>query len=66
MKRDSLMIRRVSELAECGKNVVEIAASIGMSEQAVKNTMAVYNIKTRKPYYGPPRPDIRKLMGGRP
>jgi hypothetical protein len=66
MSIKGLMLRRVIELAECGKQPDEIAASIKMSERAVRNTMAMYHIKVHKPYLGPPRPDIRKLMGGRP
>lgn len=66
MKRDGLMIRRVSELAECGHSPEEIAEAIGMSERAVKNTMALYQIKVRKPLVlRVPAPPIDKLMGGK-
>ena len=65
MEARSKMIRDVRELAEAGKDAAEIAAIIGMSEHAVTNTMKLWHIKPRRPYFGPPAPPRHKLMGGR-
>lgn len=60
-----LMLRKVDEFARTGKTAEEIAELVGMSERAVRNTMAMYHIKVRKPAPSCPPPAMRRLMGGK-
>lgn len=60
------LIAAIERLAGAGKNIAEIAESVGISEGAARRVMRAYGIKTRTFILPIPRSaPMHKLMGGR-